>query len=119
MVHRTGESAEAVIGHPAVGDASLAAFDPGDPFDSQCERLRREVTQLAIDCEKVTLYREMDPQRQLECLIAGILTGLIGAAFASTKREGRDYLMKYIGELLPVARLFAESMVDKNGKPIA
>lgn len=87
-------------------------FDPEDPFDSQCERLRREVIQLVLDSEKVTLYREMDAQRQLECTICGLMTGLIGAAFGSIRstKEGQDYIVEYITSCIPVARQLADAI---------
>jgi hypothetical protein len=93
-------------------DQSRAPFDPTDPFDSQCERLRREVIQLIIDSEKVTVYREMSPQRQLECLVCGLMTGLIGAAFASISQtvDARDSVIEYIASCIPVARQLADAM---------
>jgi len=97
--------------------SETSPFDPTDPFNSQCERLRREVIQLVIDSEKVTLYREMDSKRQLECLVAGLMTGLIGAAFASVAptADAQDYVTEYIASCIPVARQFAEAM-DPRGK---
>ena len=93
-------------------EAAAAPFDPTDPFDSQCERLRREVIQLAINSEKVTLYREMDAQQQLECLVCGLMTGLIGAAFASIRptTEARDQIIEYMTACIPVARRLADAI---------
>lgn len=117
MDHRTTESASAPIGHP--GMEILAAFDPTSPFDSQCERLRREVLQIVIDSQKVTLYREMSQQAQLECLVAGLLTGLIGAAFASIQQsdDARDCIIEYIRDCMPVARRFADAMQEPSKDP--
>lgn len=93
-------------------DGSHTPFDPTDPFDSQCERLRREVIQLVIDSEKVTLYREMPPQRQLECLVCGLMTGVIGSAFAAINptTAARDYIMEYLTSCIPVARRLADAI---------
>jgi hypothetical protein len=102
-------------------DGTRTPFDPADPFDSQCERLRREVIQLAIDSAKVTLYREMPPQRQLECLIAGVLTGLIGSAFASITQtdDARNCVVDYIASCIPVARQFADASHEAHGTLLA
>jgi hypothetical protein len=93
-------------------DNSRAPFDPTDPFASQCERLRREVIQLVIDSEKVTLYREMSPQRQLECLVCGLMTGVIGAAFASISptTDARDCVIEYLTSCIPIARQLADAI---------
>jgi hypothetical protein len=110
--HRTADVASPQNGHPGATDA--APFDPTDPFDSQCERLRREVIQLVIDSDKVTLFREMSAQRQLECTICGLMTGMIGAAFASINQteEARDYIIEYLTSCIPVARRLADAMND-------
>lgn len=99
-------------------DISHAPFDPTDPFDSQCERLRREVIRLVIDSEKVTLYREMSQQRKLECTICGLMTGLMGAAFASIQQtpDARDTAVEYMTSCIPIARQLADAIHKSRGK---
>lgn len=87
-----------------------APFDPGCPFDAMSELFRVQVTDLAIKAQKVTIYRDMDHQSQLECFIAGALTGLVGVCFASIHPEDKDAIMDYLVKCLPVARLFAEGI---------
>ena len=94
-----------------------APFDPADPTDAMSEMFRREVTNIALKAYGVTLSRELTPQQQLECFLAGALTGVVGVCLASVKTEGADAIMDYIKECLPVARLIAESIVDDDGKP--
>lgn len=99
--------------------AELQPFDPGDESDAMAEFFRIQVTQLAIGADKITIYRDLNPQRQLECFIAGALTGLVGVAFASIKTEGNDAMMEYIASVLPFARLQAESIRDPDGNVLA
>lgn len=87
-----------------------APFDPGCPFDAMSEMFRVQVTDLAIKAQKVTIYRDMDQQSQLECFVAGALTGLVGVCFASIQPEGKDPIMEYLARCLPDARLFAEGI---------
>ena len=93
-------------------------FKPGDPYDAMSEMFRRQVTDLALSAYKVTLYREMNPQQQLECFLAGALTGVIGVCLASIKTDGADAMMEYIASCLPVARQMAESISDEKGNPV-
>jgi len=93
-------------------------FNPSDPEDAMSEMFRRGVTDLALDAYKVTLYRELNTQQQLECFLAGALTGVVGVCLASIKSEGADAMMEYIASCLPVARQFAESIADENGRPV-
>lgn len=96
-------------------------FNPDDPMDAMSEMFRRQVTDIALDAYKVTLYRELPVQQQLECFIAGILTGLVGVCFASLEPiEGsRDVLMKAIAETLPQVREMAEGIFEANGYPLS
>ena len=93
-------------------------FKPDDPYDAMSEMFRRQVTDLALEAYKVTLYRDLNPQQQLEVFLAGALTGVVGVCLASVKSEGADAIMEYIVECLPVARQMAESIADENGKPV-
>lgn len=97
-------------------NTSPEPFDPTDPFDSQCERLRRVVIQLVIDSAKVTLYREMDAQRQLECMVCGVMAGLIGAAFASIQptKDARDCVIEYMTSCIPVVRRVADAIHEPH-----
>jgi len=63
----------------------------------------------------VGVYRDLPPGRQLECLMAGLLTGTIGVLFAQIDRahtvEGRDEFMRAIADYLPLARQNAEEII--------
>lgn len=95
-----------------------APFDPGDPFDAMAESIRRQVCDIALGMLDVGIYRDLPPGRQLECLMAGLLTGMIGVLFAQIDRahtiEGREAFMRAIVDCLPQARQQAEEIID-NG----
>lgn len=91
------------------------AFDPGDPFDAVAEAFKNEVAEAALRMMKVTIYRELEPHQQLEALIVGTLTGLIGSAFAHAQPQSHDEIMKYIAEIMPLAREQAEAAVGSVG----
>lgn len=93
-------------------------FKPDDPTDAMAENFRRQVTNLAVDAYKITIYREMNTQQQFECFVAGALTGFVGVCLASIKTDGADTMMEYIASCLPYARTMAESVTDKNGRPV-
>ena len=95
-----------------------APFDASDPMDAMSEMFRRQLTDLAVSAYKITIYRDLNPQQQLECFLAGTLTGIIGVSLASIQTDGADAMMEYIGSCLPVARMMAESISDENGKPV-
>lgn len=87
-----------------------APFDPSDPFDAMAEMFRTQITDLVLKAYSITIFRDLSAQRQIECVVAGVLTGLVGCSFASIRPEGRDAMMDYIAECLPTARMFAESI---------
>jgi hypothetical protein len=92
-------------------------FDPGDPMDAMSEMFRRQVTDIALDANKVTLYRDLDVTQQLQCFMAGALTGFVGVCLASVNSASADAMMQTISSMLPGCRAQAESIADENGRP--
>jgi hypothetical protein len=90
------------------------AFDPGDPFDAMADQFRVRIADMALDAFKIAIYRELAPSRQLECVMAGVMTGLIGVCFASIEPGGRDAMMEAIADYLPHARSNAEGIIDSG-----
>jgi hypothetical protein len=89
-------------------------FDASDPFDAMSESFRLQVCNMAIKAGETTIYRDLDPGRQLECFLAGTLVGVVGVCFAHIGRDGRAFMMEYIvHDCLPVARAMAEAMMEK------
>lgn len=90
----------------------LTAFDAGDPFDAMAESFKAQVADMALAAAKAAIYRDMEPTRQVECFMAGVMTGLLGVCFAHIMPEGRDEMMNVIEAYLPQARLNAEEMIN-------
>ena len=90
-------------------------FDAGDDFDAMAESFRRQVSDMALRAMDAAVYRDLDGHRQIECLMAGVVTGLIGVCFASIKPEGRDEMMRVIEAYLPQARENVEGILSRDG----
>jgi hypothetical protein len=101
-----------------MSETEFQPFDPADPEDAMSEMFRRQVTDMALGAYKVTTYRDLNTLQQLDCFIAGALTGLVGVVLASIKSEGADAMMDHIAKCLPVARQLAESIQDASGNTL-
>jgi hypothetical protein len=103
------------VSEPNTYSTLRAPFDPVDPMDAMSEMFRRQVTDIALQAYKIAMYRDLNPQQQLECFLAGAMTGIVGVALASIKTEGADAMMEYLFECLPNAREMAESIRSEDG----
>lgn len=92
-------------------------FDPGDPYDAMCETFRIQVAEIASQAQRIAIYRDMSPERQLSSFMAGILTGLIGVCFVSIRDDGRDVMIEGIKEAMPFARQQAEDIIREALPP--
>jgi hypothetical protein len=106
------------VSEPNTNSTLRAPFDPVDPTDAMSEMFRRQVTDIALQAYKIAIYRDLNPQQQLECFLAGAMTGIVGVALASIQTEGADAMMEYLAECLPNAREMAESIADENGNTL-
>jgi uncharacterized metal-binding protein len=88
-----------------------APFDPAEAFDAMAERFRRETVDIASDALEAAVFRDMTTADQLHSLIGGILTGVVGIAFAMVQDEERDLVYEAITEYLPLARQAAEAII--------
>lgn len=70
-------------------------FNPTDPFDAMCENFRRQVVDMALKADTITLYRDLG-KRQVEAFVAGTLTGLIGVALATYRPEAHAEVLQGI-----------------------
>lgn len=112
MTHDTRAVAERI----ALTDeelAQLGAFDPSDPFNAMAESFRRQIALMASTAFEATIFRELTPEQQLEALIAGITTGLLGICFIYAGNEQRDEMTECVASYLPQARANAEEMADE------
>jgi hypothetical protein len=92
-----------------------APFDPSDPFDAMADQFRTQVADMAVRAYKAAIYRDLTPTKQLECFLSGVMTGMVGVAFASIDEAGRYVMMDYIQEFLPAARELAEGIMSNHG----
>lgn len=99
---------------PNLNAENWPAFDPTEPFDIMADQFRREVAELALSANLITVYRDMDAKGQLECFAAGVLTGLVGVMFASVTREGRASVIHYLHECMASSQIYAESILDAS-----
>ncbi|WP_099864699.1 hypothetical protein [Pararhizobium haloflavum] len=92
--------------------ADLAPFDPGDDFDAMAERFRLEIANMAIRARSSAVFRGLTQVQQVQCLMAGIMTGLVGTCFAYIEPDGRDAMIEAIADYLPHARMNAEEITE-------
>lgn len=89
---------------------SKPAFDPGNEFDAMADWFRVRIAELALEADKAAIYRGLG-DRQLECFMAGAVTGVVGVCLAMTASQSHDDLMDAIAAYLPEARLNADGIV--------
>lgn len=89
-------------------------FNHDEPMDIMTELFRRKIVDVAMDADKITVYRDMTPQQQLECFVSGVLCGLLGVCFASIRSDqhAREAIMAGIASCLPAARQHVESSMQ-------
>lgn len=77
-------------------------------FDEFLHDFREQVLTMAINADKAALFAAMPIQRQIECVTAGLLSGLMMYCFGSVNEEAHDDVMGMIQYYLPLARQYAE-----------
>lgn len=90
------------------------AFNPADPFDACCEAIRIAMGDAALSAIQSTIYRELSPADQVECLVRGMLVATVGVAFSIIKPKGREELLKIMADMLPEMAQHAEAII-RNG----
>ncbi len=97
------------------GTVKYKPFDPGDDADAMADHFRIQLCNLVLDADRLAVYRDLDQTKKIECVMGGVLVGLIGICFASVNPEGRDAMMEAITEYLPQARDQAEAVMRGSG----
>jgi hypothetical protein len=91
------------------------AFDPGEPFDAMFESFRTQVVDMAIKAREAAIYRDMPEAEQLSCLMAGVMTGMMGVTMVLCKKESwpdvRDLTRAYVDK----AAETAAEIIQKSG----
>lgn len=78
--------------------------DEIDAFDAMANMFRNEVFATLQRAQKVTLFREMKPDAQLESLVAGVFSAVLMICFDVANQNTRDEVMDLLGESLLTAR---------------
>jgi len=97
-----------------MGKLKLEPFDDGSDFNQLADRLRRDVAAIVLRLQEDVLYSALSPTEQIECVLAGITTGLVGVCFAQVHDDGRGEVMKAIKAYLPHARAQVEGIMSPS-----
>jgi hypothetical protein len=81
-----------------------APFDPADPFEASADALRRGVADVALAVFATSTFQRLSAERQISCVMAGVMTGAMGVMLAFVNRDSHDDLLQAVAEYLPDAR---------------
>lgn len=81
-----------------------APFDPADPFDASADALRHGIADVALAVCATSTFQRLSAERQISCVMAGLMTGAVGVMLAFVNRESHDQLLQAVAEYLPDAR---------------
>lgn len=95
-------------------------FDGSDPFDAAADMYRRQVAEMVLASIGEPPLNRLEGHRQIEAIIAGVVTGLVGSCFGFIEPSGQKAVMKAIKNYLPQARqtaieIIAEASHGENG----
>lgn len=89
-------------------------FDPSDPFDAMADMFRRQIGEIVCAAQDSPIFKMMDSEKQLQCVMCGVMTGLVGTCFAYVSPDGYDHLIKAMKKYLPHARANAEGIITST-----
>lgn len=95
----------------------LEPFDGEDPLNIVADRLRQRVAEITGEMIRSADYKRLNPVEQIEAVMAGLVTGVVGVLFAHIQESGRDALMAAMVDYLPHARAQAEGIMAIAPKP--
>jgi hypothetical protein len=61
--------------------------DPGDPFDAMVESFIAQVRHMAAEAKRITIFRDLPKEQQVQCLMKGVLHGMVAAGVDLTWEE--------------------------------
>ena len=88
-------------------------FDAGDPFDAMAESIRRAVADVVIEHKWLGIFNSLPPGRQLEAILAGSMTAILGIALIYVEPESRDEIENVVRDFVSAARENAEEMAER------
>lgn len=83
-------------------------FNPESAFDATAEAARQRIVDF---CTNEILQKARTPE-QVEALICGYLTGLVGALLCTVAPKDREKVEKYIANYIPLAVEQAYAIMD-------
>lgn len=98
-------------------ESEMRPFNPGDPFDAMSDSFRSQVVRMAIEAGKVTIFRDLTPVEQVQCLMGGVLTGLSGVLFSYVTEEGREAIVGSMHETIEFAAANAAHIIENGSQP--
>ncbi|WP_065755246.1 hypothetical protein [Bradyrhizobium paxllaeri] len=79
------------------------------------ENFRKQVIRMSSIALRTTIFRELPKSEQIECLIAGVMTGLMCSCLATVKPETYQIVEDYMARCVAVARTNAEELLRQAG----
>lgn len=90
--------------------AQYEPFREGDDFDELADRLRRDVAGLVLKLQDNLVYRRLSLDRQVEVVMAGLTTGLVGCLFSMTHKYSHNDLVELITDYIPQAAALSDGI---------
>ena len=98
-------------------DVEMRPFDPGEPFDAMADSFRTQVAKMAIEASDAAIFRDLTPVEQVQCLMAGVLTGLAGVCFSYVSEDGREAIAGAMRDTIDFAAANAAHIIENGKKP--
>lgn len=86
-----------------------------EPFEATAEAMRHAICDAFLTVMASDNCRQLSAAQQLEAMIAGAMTGIMGSSFAFMAPQGRDGFVQFIKGYADIARKQAESMTPMRG----
>jgi len=83
--------------------AEFEPYDVDDPFNVLADRLRRDVAAVVLKMQDTPAYRRMTATQQIEVVVAGLTTAVVGCGYAMIRDDCRPALIDAIRNYLPLA----------------
>ena len=93
----------------------LKPFRATDPFDSTAEAMRTGMCDAALKVIQSQSYMRLSPERQVEAVLCGMVTGVLSVAFSCIEPEGRDDITAFIKNYIDQARVQVENIHFAEG----
>lgn len=90
-------------------------FNPDDQFDAAAEAMRKRIVDAIIAERESALFRGLGDGLEIQAMLAGGLTAVVGALLCSTQPEGHEAVMEAVAAYLPHARANIDGMME--GRP--